>query len=75
MFYVSVVECVLFFVFFFSLFFFLVFYVSVADFFSSDVDVDDMLQLRKKKQFFRHAFAYVCSICACHHFFCPDSET
>ena len=29
----------------------------VEDF--SGVDVDDMLQLRKKKQFFLHAFAYI----------------
>ena len=34
------------------------FYVSVVEEFSG-IDVDDMLQLRKKKQFFWHAFAYV----------------
>ena len=41
------------------------FYVSVVEDFSG-VDVDDMLQLRKKKHFFWTCFWIMCSIWACH---------
>ena len=47
--------------------------MSVVEEFSG-IDVDDMLQLRKKKHFFGHAFAYVFDL-GLPSEFVVDSET